>query len=766
MRRIVAWSFWLMIGSNHSLSATSLTASNLQANMHVSDNDNDIEESADDTEQPAPRYSALCERALLYIIERKGSIREDLLIGHVFGNSGSLDMWRPLLRSVLNSDDRVKFRADGSWALRGEGTLDQLPSLLLAEFVAIDVETTGLKPRQQRIIEVALIRFKGGEEIERFESFLNPDRAIPAYIANLTSITNNHVEDAPRFHEIADRVIEFIGDALLVGHNVAFDINFINAELSRADRSELINERIDTMAMSMKLLSGLRKPNLDRVAAQVGLSPRKIHRAGGDAALTAEVAIRLVQEAVRQGMTSIDQLKSVSHLVERRPREDVGRGRSVMDKAWLKEIPRKPGVYMMRDQFGNVIYVGKAKSLRERASSYYSQPLGYTRKMDGLLESMVKIDTTVVGNELDALLLEAQLIRRYQPRYNTAMRSFEHYPYIKVDTANPWPRISLAKVRKDDGATYFGPYRSSSSARRTVEVINGALPLRTCTRSFKNARSYGSPCILLGMGKCLGPCTGQADRDEYKRIVHDVVQLLDGRDDALFERLWGELELAATNLDFERAGKLRRDLRSVLGLVQNQQKLREAERIHTLLLVLPSPDIDFREILMIFHGRVWARFQMKREASREGKPAPGLVIDDSVISLTLAPSSPTPSAPVEDFVVAGDIRNVDELSARLERSAQRYDECGSVPLDHHMVDENNILNRWLMRYAGHPALLPLPDQPEAHHWQQLTAIAQSLTDEELLFKDKPDAEVEIDGDEPEFGALAEPALDASVDIQA
>lgn len=724
---------------------------------------NESDESADDTEQPSPRYSALCERALSFIIERKGSVREDLLIGHVFGNSGSLDMWRPLLRSVLNSDDRVKFRADGNWALRGDGALDQLPSLLLDEFVAIDVETTGLKPRQQRVIEVALIRFKGGIEIERYESLLNPDRGIPAYIANLTSITNGHVEDAPRFHEIADRVIDFIGDALLVGHNIAFDINFINAELSRADRPELINERIDTMGMSMKLLSGLRKPTLDRVAAQVGLSPRKIHRAGGDAALTAEVAIRLVQEAVRQGITSIDQLKSVSHLVERRPRDDVGRGRAVMDKAWLKEIPRKPGVYMMRDQFGNVIYVGKAKSLRERVSSYYSQPLGYTRKMDGLLESMVKIDTTVVGSELDALLLEAQLIRRYQPRYNTAMRSFEHYPYIKVDTANPWPRISLAKVRKDDGATYFGPYRSSASARRTVDVINGALPLRTCTRSFKNARSYGSPCILLGMGKCLGPCTGHADRDEYKRIVHDVMQLLDGRDEALFERLWGELESAATNLDFERAGKLRRDLRSVLGLVQNQQKLREAESIHTLLLVLPAPDLAYREILMIFHGRVWARFQVKREAAREGKSVPALVIDDEVVSVAPVADGHTESSMVDDLIIHGDAHEGTDLIARLHRAARRYAECGIDPLDHYMVDENNILNRWLMRHAGHPALLALPEHPEDHHWRQLVAIAQSLTDEELLFKDKPDAEETLD-DDPELDIFAEPSTPASAEL--
>ncbi len=713
--------------------------------------------------QSEPRYGALCERALSFIVERMGAVREDVLIGHVFGNSGSLDMWRPLLRSVLSADDRLTFRADGCWTLRGDGALAQLQALLLDEFVAIDVETTGLKPRQQRVIEVALIRYKGGIEIERYESLVNPDRGIPAYIANLTSITNGHVEDAPRFHEIADRVIEFIGDALLVGHNIPFDISFLNAELGRADRSELINERIDTMGMSMKLLSGLRKPSLDRVAAQVGLRPRKIHRAGGDAALTAEVAIRLVEEAVRQGMTSIDQLKSVSRVIDRQPREDVGRGRSVMDKAWLKEVPRKPGVYLMRDQFGHVIYVGKAKSLRERVSSYYSQPLGYTRKMDGLLESMVRIDTIVVGSELDALLLEAQLIRRYQPRYNTAMRSFEHYPYIRVDTANSWPRISLAKVRKDDGATYFGPYRSSAGARRTVDVINGALPLRTCTRSFKNARSYGSPCILLGMGKCLGPCTGQADREEYQRIVHDVVQLLDGRDEALFERLWGELESAATSLDFERAGKLRRDLRSVLGLVENQQRLREAERVHTLLLVLPSADNAYRDILMIFHGRVWARFIMKREAGREGKPVLAMALDDEVVSISPVAPERSVAPEVDDRFVVGDARETDDLVERLHRAGQRYARSGKDPIDHYMVDENNILNRWLMRHAGHPALLPLPDTLEPPHLRHLIALAQSLTDEDLLFKDKSEAEDAFEDDqEPDI--FPEPVLAETVDL--
>ena len=167
-----------------------------------------------------------------------------------------------------------------------------------------------------------------------------------------------------------------------------------------------------------------------------------MHRAEGDAELTARAALVLFRIAAEHGDGSIDALKATSRLPEARPRDGIGRGRALLDTDFLKTIPSKPGVYLMLDANKRVIYVGKAKDLRDRVGSYYSQPLGYTRKMDGLLESISEIDVRVVGSELDALMLEAQLIKRYQPRYNKVMRSHEQYPYIKVDLASPWPRIS------------------------------------------------------------------------------------------------------------------------------------------------------------------------------------------------------------------------------------------------------------------------------------------------------------------------------------
>lgn len=642
---------------------------------------------------PSQRYAALCDRAVTFLQGRGGAANEDLLIAHVFGNSGSLSLWRPLLRSVLAEDQRVIFRADGLWALpTASGDVGASP--ILDEFVAIDVETTGLRPSKQRVIEIALYRYRSGELVERFESLVNPGRAIPFYISNLTTITNTHVEDAPAFEEIAGRVVEFVGSSLLVGHNVTFDISFVNEELKRAERPALINDRLDTMGLAVRLLKSVRKPSLDRVAVAVGLTPRKIHRAGRDAELTAEVALRLAGEAVRQGIRTLDDLRRIATVVRVRPRDDVGRGRAVMDRAWLADVPKKPGVYLMRDQHGNVIYVGKAKNLRDRVSSYYSQPLGYTRKLDGLLESMVRIDTEVVGSELQALILEAQLIRRYQPRYNTAMRSSEHYPYIRVDISNPWPRITLAKVRKDDGARYFGPYRSASGARRTVDVINNAVPLRTCTRSFKTPRSYGKPCIRLDLGKCLGPCVGQTINDEYRKMVGDVLDFLDGRDQGLKERLWSELEIAAARLDFERASRLRRDLRSSLALIAEQSRLRSAEVDHNLLLVQPSAHPGFREVLVILRGRVWSQLRVRSAAA---SPTDAAADTDTVLEIGHAGLTKPASRDAPR----------DDLAHRLRVSLERFTASRLEPVDHNLIDETNILNRWLYRQTGHPAILPL-----------------------------------------------------------
>ena len=402
-------------------------------------------------EQTAPaagaggaRYAFLQGRAKAFLIESGGAAHEEALIRHVFGSGGSPALWRPLLRQLLADPHAFELRADGYWCLPGFAPpATDAPLLRGLPYVVLDVETTGLKPSRQRVIEIAAVRVRDGREEGLFSSLLQPDRRLPDYISKLTRITQAMLEEAPRFAAIVDALLQFLGDDLLVGHNVGFDVAFLNGELRRVHRPALLNPRLDTLPLAVHLLPGLRRPGLDGVAAALGLPAGQRHRAEADARLTAAVLAGLLPLARQHGLHSLADLQRIAsgsgeHVVRETTRlryptydgapEAVGRGRAVLDRALLAGIPHRPGCYLMRDACGTVLYVGKARDLRDRVGSYYSQPLGYTRRLDGLLEAIGAIETVVTGSELEALLLESQLIRRYTPRYNTVGRNYEHYP--------------------------------------------------------------------------------------------------------------------------------------------------------------------------------------------------------------------------------------------------------------------------------------------------------------------------------------------------
>jgi DNA polymerase III epsilon subunit family exonuclease len=659
-----------------------------------------MDELQSETDESGPVFPAAGEsdsipelalRAEAFISAQGGQASEDLLVSHVFGSAGSVALWRPLLREVLGRHDRLKLRGDGAWLLADR--VAQSGSGALDGFVVLDVETTGLQPSRQRIIEVAIARFSGGSLANRWESLCSPGRRVPAYITKLTGIDDDLLKDAPAFESIADAAVALLTDAVIVGHNVEFDLGFLNAELERAGRPPIVSDRIDTLALATRLLPGLRKPTLSALADRLGVAeqPKPRHRAGPDAALTGMVAVSLLDYARDAGFTTLEDVKSIARPVTRRPRERMARASTVVDRSILATIPRAPGVYLMRDANEHVVYVGKAKNLRDRVGTYFSQPLGYTRKMDGLIESLSRIQVEVVGSELEALLLESQLIRRYQPRYNTALRSHEQYPFIRIDVANPWPRVSLAKSRKDDGARYFGPFRSAATARKTVDLINRVVPLRTCTRSFRDARSYGSPCLELGIGRCLGPCVGQADRDQYVSLVRSVVDYVDGRDQSLHELLWSGLENAAAALDFERASRLRRDLQASLALTAAQRRLRESTEANWVVLVTVSAEPEHRELMVILRGRLWSQLQV-----------------------------PDASAP-------------GELASRLEKCWERFSVVGIGEPDHDSVDDMHILGSWLARHEGHPAILAIEERTGIPDWQVMASRALGLHRDQLDF---------------------------------
>lgn len=607
-------------------------------------------------------YQNLIDRAIACIDSHGGSIDDARLVAHVFGVSGSRKLWAPLLNEILQADPRVSRLPNGWWSTRVAAPQGDLPT----EYVVLDVETTGLKPRQHRMIEIALIRVSGDAEPLVWSTLLNPGRRIPDYVRQLTRIDDSMVAAAPEFRSVGPTVMEIIGDLPLVGHNVSFDVSFLNAELVRAGLGRCVNVQIDTLTIADHFLPKARRLGLQDVARELGIERKQFHRALSDAEITGDVFRSLMGMAAERGITSMESILEISSRNRKRRSSGrpIGRGRALLDAEMLKEIPHAPGVYIMRDAEDRVIYVGKAKDLRKRVASYYSQPLGYTRKMDGLLETLERIDIEVVGTELEALLLESQLIRRYRPRFNTVQRNAEQYAYIKVDTANRWPTVTMTKDRQADDARYYGPFRSANRARDAVQLINATLPLRTCKRSFKNARSLGSPCIELSLGRCAGPCMGLADPEEYMDHVNLVLKFLEGDEWALHPWLHGRLEAAAAALDFEKASRLRDQIAKANRLALEQAEIGKWVNQPHVLLVLPGAGEDLREIWYLHRGRKWSSYTVGH--------------DDEIT----------------------------DVAARLDRSRDRAIEGGkSLVLDHHSVDETVILTRWLNRNPDYPGII-------------------------------------------------------------
>jgi len=281
-------------------------------------------------------------------------------------------------------------------------------------------------------------------------------------------------------------------------------------------------------------------------------------------------------------------------------------GTLFLNPAWKRDFPSKPGVYLMKDSYGQVIYVGKARCLKDRLASYYNQPLGYTRKMDGLLQNVKEIETRVLGSELEALLVESQLIKELQPNYNVQLRNYELYPFIKIDIQHPFPRVYATREVAPDGARYFGPFRSRRLVDITIELVQKVFPIRTCTRALPPQGKPSDPCLRLHLNRCPGPCRGEAEADsaQYHKTIEEVCAFLGGEREDLLDRLRRQMLEASHQLNFERAAWLRDTIHSVDEVLIGQRLISGAVEANNLIIVYPSAKEQHNELFLVRHGRL------------------------------------------------------------------------------------------------------------------------------------------------------------------
>ncbi|MGH9120313.1 MAG: DEDD exonuclease domain-containing protein [Acidimicrobiales bacterium] len=341
-------------------------------------------------------------------------------------------------------------------------------------FCVVDLETTGGSPDTCQITEVGALKLRGGECLGTFQTLVNPGVPIPPSITYLTGITETMVLPAPSIDVVLPAFLEFARGAVLVGHNLRFDVAFLDAALGAAGYPRLGHRTVDTCRLARRLVRD-EVPNcrLGTLADHLRLPHRPTHRAFDDAAATADLFHLLLERAAGLGVLGLDDLVGLPKM---------GAHPQAGKLKLTARLPRAPGVYVFRDASRRALYVGKAANLRARVRSYFSTD--DRRKIGPLLRETASLDHIVCHHGLEAAVVERRLIRRLAPRYNRQGRR-PAATFLKLTLGEPFPRLSVARTVSRDGALYLGPLPNQRMARLAAEAIESVIPIRRCAARLR-----------------------------------------------------------------------------------------------------------------------------------------------------------------------------------------------------------------------------------------------------------------------------------------
>lgn len=274
-------------------------------------------------------------------------------------------------------------------------------------------------------------------------------------------------------------------------------------------------------------------------------------------------------------------------------------------KEQLKKLPENPGVYLMKDQWGNIIYIGKAKVLKNRVSSYFRGIQSHPPKVKAMVSVIDEFEYIMTDTEMEALILEQTLIKRHKPKFNILLKDDKQYPFIKVTTNETYPRVFMTRQVQKDKATYFGPYTSADAVKKTLEVLLEIYPIRTCARNIEI--HPGRPCLNFHIGKCLGPCRGDVSKDAYNEIIQKIMEFLSGKTDNLVKQLENDMKEAAIKLEYEKAAKYRDQIQAIQSLMERQKMVAESDVSQDLIGIYTSENRACIMLFMVRGGKLIGR---------------------------------------------------------------------------------------------------------------------------------------------------------------
>ncbi|MDX9816774.1 MAG: excinuclease ABC subunit UvrC [Smithellaceae bacterium] len=274
-------------------------------------------------------------------------------------------------------------------------------------------------------------------------------------------------------------------------------------------------------------------------------------------------------------------------------------------KDLVKSFPHVPGVYLMKDAQGNIIYVGKASSLRNRVGSYFVSFHRQSKKTQQLLTHIEEIEYFITHTEEEALVLELNFIKQYRPHYNIALKDDKSFPYIKIDLNQKWPSVCVTRKLISDGARYFGPYGSGVSIRQTIKVIKKIFPFRSCRGPIEGKRTR--PCLEYDMGHCLGPCCGKTSQEEYRNVINKLVLFLEGRHNKVIKEMETEMKQAASIEEFEKAALLRDQVGNLKKILTYQEMATRVKGDRDAIALYRDERESYVQVFFVRSGKITGR---------------------------------------------------------------------------------------------------------------------------------------------------------------
>ena len=532
------------------------------------------------------------------------------LVGLLLSGAGSdPELGARLVRQLLDGDPNFIFDTDTArWRLAHSDRLRV--GLDQAQFTVVDLETTGGRAGPGTIIEIGAYRMVGRQLTDSFSTLVRPHGGgVPRFITGLTSITTEMVREAPPIEQVLPAFREFMGERVMVAHNASFDFGFLDFEYRRIFGIGVSNPVLCTLRMSRRFMPSLKRRRLDLLAAHFGLSLEGRHRGLGDARMAAELLSIFLEMAQRMGITRLDRLLDDHH------RGPTGRRieRHVPPEE-IAALPHAPGVYMMRNKRGDLLYIGKARRLRERVSSYFTESV--KAKTAELVSHVYKIETQAARSPLEAALDESRLIRELKPPYNRMLKSAAPAYFIKLDMMDEFPRVTIStRMSARRGVMHLGPFIGRRGIEHSVRALSRILGLRTCGGKLEPSEDF-SPCIYGQMGHCTAPCNLTIDRERYAERVRRAVGFLRGRSGPLLGELAGARDQAAAAMRFEEAARLRRHLEALTTLAHRATRLSQVVTENNLVIVTGAG--DDRAAHVVLSGRLaMTRHLETADAARE-----------------------------------------------------------------------------------------------------------------------------------------------------